>query len=121
MQVLFTQSEEFGMTPGLNIVRGKVVHFPKIRGLKIPHMGWNSIKILKKAPLLEDTPRGAYLYFVHSYYVVPEENVVATTTEYGVEFASSIWKENIFACQFHPEKSQSTGLAILKKFKDMVK
>ncbi len=121
MQILFTQSEEFGMTPGLNIVRGKVVHFPKIRGLKIPHMGWNSIKILKKALLLEDTPRGAYLYFVHSYYVVPEENVVATTTEYGVEFASSIWKENIFACQFHPEKSQSTGLAILKKFKDMVK
>lgn len=121
MQILFTQSEEFGNTPGLNIVKGKVVHFPKIPGLKIPHMGWNSIKILKKVPLFEKIPEGAYLYFVHSYYVIPEEDVVATTTEYGVEFASSIWKKNIFACQFHPEKSQNIGLTILEKFKEMVK
>lgn len=122
MQVLFTQSEEFGHTPGLNILKGKVVHFPKGSGLKIPHMGWNRIKIRRRASLLKEIPDGSYLYFVHSYYVVPEDkSIVATTTEYGVEFVSSIWKDSIFACQFHPEKSQNIGLNILKRFKEIIK
>lgn len=122
MQVLFTESEEFGHIPGFNILRGKVVHFPKVSGLKIPHMGWNQIRIKKSAPVLEETPDGSYLYFVHSYYVIPEdENLIATTTEYGIEFASSIWKDNIFACQFHPEKSQDIGLNILRRFKEVIR
>ncbi len=122
MQVLFTESEEFGHIPGFNILRGKVVHFPKVSGLKIPHMGWNQIRIKKSVPVLEETPDGSYLYFVHSYYVIPEdENLIATTTEYGIEFASSIWKDNIFACQFHPEKSQDIGLNILRRFKEVIR
>jgi glutamine amidotransferase len=122
MQVLFTESEEFGHTPGLNILRGKVVHFPKGSGLKIPHMGWNKIRIKRRAPILKEIPDGSYLYFVHSYYVIPEdESVIATTTEYGIEFASNIWKDNIFACQFHPEKSQNIGLNILRRFKEVTR
>lgn len=122
MQILFTESEEFGHTSGLNILKGKVIHFPVDYGLKIPHMGWNQIKIKKLAPLLRDVPDGSYFYFVHSYYVMPEEkDIIATTTHYGVEFTSSIWKDNIFACQFHPEKSQKLGLNMLKLFGEIVK
>lgn len=121
MQVLFTESEEFGRSRGLNIFKGKVIRFCKGYGLKIPHMGWNSIKIKKRAPLLEGIPDNSYFYFVHSYYGVPEDtDTVATTTEYGMEFTSSIWKDNIFACQFHPEKSQKLGLTLLKNFKKSV-
>jgi len=121
MQVLFTMSEEFGHTRGLDVLKGKVVHFPEDLGLKIPHMGWNSIKIKKRAPHLKGIPDNSYFYFVHSYYVVPEdEDIIATTTEYGEEFSSSVWKDNIFACQFHPEKSQKLGINILKNFKDIV-
>ena len=121
MQILFTESEEFGQSKGLNILEGKVVAFPKNPKLKIPHMGWNSIKIKKKAPLLEGIPDNSYFYFVHSYYVIPKQkDIIATTTYYGVEFVSSIWKDNIFACQFHPEKSQKLGLTLLKNFKKAV-
>ena len=121
MQVLFTESEEFGYTRGLGIFKGRVVHFPREKGLKIPHMGWNSIRIKKRAPHLKNIPDNSYFYFVHSYYVIPEDkNIIATTTEYGEEFASSIWRENVFACQFHPEKSQKVGLELLKNFKEIV-
>ena len=117
LQLLFTESEEFGRCKGLDIIKGKVVRFPENLNLKIPHMGWNTIEVKRKAPLLEGINSGSYFYFIHSYFVVPEdENIVATTTNYGIEFTSSIWKGSIFACQFHPEKSQRLGLRILKNF-----
>jgi glutamine amidotransferase len=115
LQLLFEESEEFGNRKGLGLVKGKVKRFPKGE-LKVPHMGWNSIKKVKDTPLLADLADDSYLYFVHSYYVLPDEDVTATTTDYGMEFTSSIVKDNIFACQFHPEKSQADGLKILKAF-----
>lgn len=115
LQLLFEESEEFGNRKGLGIIKGRVKRFPK-GDLKVPHMGWNSIKKVKDTPLLADLADDSYLYFVHSYYVLPEEDVAATTTSYGMEFTSSIVKDNIFACQFHPEKSQADGLKILKAF-----
>ena len=121
LQVLFTESEEFGRSKGLNIFGGKVVRFPE-NGLKVPHMGWNTIKILNQPPILNSINDGSFFYFVHSYYVVPsEKNLTATTTDYGITFTSMIWKENIFATQFHPEKSQELGLGILKGFNNFVK
>ncbi len=115
LQLLFTYSEEFGPVEGLGIVKGKVVRFAK--GMKIPHMGWNQIEIVNKNPLLEGVKDGDYFYFVHSYYVVPDEDsVTATVTDYGVKFVSMINKDNIFATQFHPEKSQKKGLLILDNF-----
>jgi glutamine amidotransferase len=116
LQLLFTESEEFGFTKGLNIIPGRVVRFPK--GLKVPHMGWNAVEIWKKdCPLLKGIKEGSYFYFVHSYYVVPFDfSVVSTSTTYGVEYTPMVWKENIFATQFHPEKSQSLGLTILENF-----
>ncbi len=115
-QVLFEGSEEFGLCKGLGILKGRVVRFPEDK-LKIPHMGWNTIKIKKECPFLEGIKNFSYFYFVHSYYAILEEKkIIATSTDYGVEFTSSIWKDNIFACQFHPEKSQRLGLKILKKF-----
>lgn len=115
LQLLFEESEEFGNCKGLGLIKGKVKRFPK-GDLKVPHMGWNSIKKVKDTPLLADLTDDSYLYFVHSYYVLADEDVVATTTGYGMEFTSSIVKDNIFACQFHPEKSQADGLKILKAF-----
>lgn len=125
LQLLFSESEEFGRHEGLDVIKGKVVRFSsELRTqnpeLKIPHMGWNDIKIKNRPSVLKDIEDGSYLYFVHSYYVVPaDDSVIATTTSYGIDFASSIWKDNVFACQFHPEKSQKTGLKILKNFGDM--
>ncbi len=122
LQLLFTESEEFGTHKGLDIIKGRVIRFPEGLSsngtkLKIPHMGWNEIRMKKKTPILDGIPEGSYLYFVHSYYVVPQDkDIIATTTDYGVEFVSSIWKNNIFACQFHPEKSQQAGLKILVNF-----
>lgn len=122
LQILFTESEEFGLTEGLNLLKGKVVRFRfEKEDLKIPHMGWNNIKIKKRAPLLEGVEDNSFFYFVHSYYVVPEDReIITTTTDYGLEFTSMIWKDHIFATQFHPEKSQSNGLRILKAFGDFV-
>lgn len=121
MQILFTESEEFGRSEGLDILKGKVVSFSRKSGLKIPHMGWNSINIKKSAPHLKQIPNNSYFYFVHSFYVIPDSvDIITTTTEYGIEFASSVWKDNVFACQFHPEKSQKLGLALLKNFKEAV-
>jgi glutamine amidotransferase len=125
LQLLFTESEEFGRHQGLGIIPGRVVRFPaemRQRGeeLKVPHMGWNQIAVRRDAPIFKGVADGSSVYFVHSYYVVPEDDgVVATVTDYGVPFCSSIWKENVMATQFHPEKSQAVGLRILKNFGDM--
>jgi glutamine amidotransferase len=119
LQLLFTESEEFGISKGLDIIKGRVIRFkgPEFSDLKIPHMGWNSISIKRQAPALSDVPDNSHVYFVHSFHVVPEDKgVIATTTPYGFEFVSSIWKDNVLAVQFHPEKSQGLGLSILKRF-----
>ncbi|MDI6781300.1 MAG: imidazole glycerol phosphate synthase subunit HisH [bacterium] len=116
LQLLFTESEEFGHCQGLDIIKGRVVKFQETE-LKIPHMGWNQLNIKKRSPILQDIPDKTFTYFVHSYFVIPEDTgVISTTTAYGVEFVSSIWKDNLYAVQFHPEKSQSQGLAMLKTF-----
>jgi imidazole glycerol-phosphate synthase subunit HisH len=122
LQLLFTESEEFGRHQGLGIVPGRVVRFPEgMRDrdgeLKVPHMGWNEIAIRRPAPIFQGIEDGSSVYFVHSYYVVPEDpEVTATETDYGLSFCSSIWKDNVMATQFHPEKSQQVGLKILKNF-----
>ena len=121
LQVLFSESEEFGTCKGLDVCRGKVVRFPEA-GLKVPHMGWNNVKISRRPPIFDGIDDNSYFYFVHSFYVAPEDNgIVAGTTEYGAEFTSMVWKDNIFATQFHPEKSQELGLKILKGFGEFVK
>lgn len=120
LQVLFSESEEFGLCKGLDVLKGRVVRFPEGR-LKVPHMGWNSVKISRRPCILNEVPDNGYFYFVHSYYVVPDnKDIVAATTEYGLEFTSMVWKDNIFATQFHPEKSQELGLKVLKGFGDFV-
>jgi glutamine amidotransferase len=120
LQVLFTESEEFGICKGLNILKGRVVKFQT--DLKVPHMGWNNVKIVRKPPIFDGIHDESFFYFVHSFYVAPRDNdVIATTTNYGVTFTSMVWKDNIFATQFHPEKSQETGLRVLKNFGDFVK
>ena len=129
LQLLFTESQEFGHFPGLDVIKGSVVPFShrlvdpddEKSFLKIPHMGWNVIHKNGSPPLLENIADESYFYFVHSYYVVPEDPaVIATTTDYGIDFVSSIYRDNIFATQFHPEKSQLQGLEILKAFGKMV-
>ncbi len=125
LQLLFSESEEFGAHRGLDVIPGKVVRFPEamtVAGeeLKVPHMGWNRIHLQKTPPDFQGVEEGSFVYFVHSYYVVPDNpEVIATTTEYGITFCSSIWKDNVVACQFHPEKSQQVGLKILKNFGEM--
>jgi glutamine amidotransferase len=125
LQMLFSESEEFGSEKGLGVFKGRVVRFQNaemggIHGQemrKIPHMGWNAIHIQKTIPVLEGIPEGSHFYFVHSYFPVPEDTrIVATTTNYGIPFASSVGQGKLFACQFHPEKSQAFGLQILKNF-----
>lgn len=117
LQVLFEESEEFGRTRGLGILPGRVVRFSEKMGLKIPHMGWNQVHIKRHSPLFEGISEGDFFYFVHSFYVVPEdEAIITTTTDYGIEFVSSVQKNNIFALQFHPEKSQSLGLRLIENF-----
>ena len=121
-QLLFTESEEFGPQKGLDLFPGRVVGFRSEDSLKVPHMGWNRIEKKKESPFLEGISDGDYVYFVHSYYVAPEDaSVVATTTAYGTSFVSSIATDHLFACQFHPEKSQEIGLHILANFARFVK
>jgi imidazole glycerol-phosphate synthase subunit HisH len=123
-QLLFSESEEFGSHQGLSILTGKVKALPRPHeeegmSFKIPHMGWNTIQVNKPAPPLRGIAPDSYVYFVHSYYVEPADpSLVSTQTEYGISFASSVWKDNIFATQFHPEKSQAVGLQVLKNFGD---
>jgi glutamine amidotransferase len=120
LQVLFSESEEFGSCRGLDIIRGNVVRF-EAGDLKIPQMGWNQLNMRDSNPLFKDIPDKSYFYFVHSYYVAPEDSaVIASTTDYGIEFTSSVWKDNIFAVQFHPEKSQALGLQLLRNFNNIV-
>ncbi len=119
-QLLFSESEEFGTHRGLGVIPGRVVRFASGGSaipMKVPHMGWNSIAIGKGSPVLDGVPNGAFMYFVHSYFVVPDDQSVACTmTDYGRPFVSSVARDNIFACQFHPEKSQSAGLRIIRNF-----
>lgn len=117
LQLLFEESEEFGRQEGLALIPGKVLGFRPEGDLKVPHMGWNSIQIRKQTAFLDGVRDSAQVYFVHSYYVVPDdESCVATVTPYGQSFVSSIATDTLFACQFHPEKSQAVGLRILKNF-----
>jgi glutamine amidotransferase len=128
LHFLFSESEEFGRHPGLNLIPGKVVRFPhppvgpgKLSApLKVPLIGWVPIRIQKAAPLFVGIPDGSHFYFVHSYYVAPADaEVVAATATYGAPFAAVIWRENLMATQFHPEKSQALGLRLLKNFGDL--
>jgi glutamine amidotransferase len=125
LHFLFSESEEFGVHKGLDLVPGRVVRFrddmpdPSAPGarLKIPHMGWNRVRVERPAPILAGLPEEPFFYFVHSYYVAPSDPAVtAGTTTYGERFASVIWRDGLFATQFHPEKSQEVGLALLKNF-----
>ena len=121
LQVLFSESEEFGHYRGLNVIPGKVVRFQPDPEHKVPHMGWNTVEVKKETPIFGEIRTGDFFYFVHSYYVVPENtDHVSTLTDYGIPFASSVWKDNVFAMQFHPEKSQQKGLTILKNFAKLI-
>jgi imidazole glycerol-phosphate synthase subunit HisH len=129
LQVLFTESEEFGCHKGLGVLSGRVKRLPfggpgtvprmteTADELKVPHIGWNEVAIQRPAPPLKGIVSGSHVYFVHSYYAEPSDpSIVCSVTDYGVSFVSSVWKDNIFACQFHPEKSQSVGLSIVRNF-----
>ena len=117
LQILFSKSEEFGSHKGLDLIRGNVVKFKPDPEHKVPHMGWNTIEKKREVPMLQGVEDGDFFYFVHSYFVVPEEaQVISTFTTYGNPFVSSISKENLFATQFHPEKSQQKGLRLLENF-----
>jgi len=122
LQLLFETSYEDGEHEGLGVLAGKVVRFEftrqqRARRLSVPHMGWNQVFRAGECPLLDGIDDGEYVYFAHSYHVVPDDDgVVATTTDYGYRFVSAVWKDNLFATQFHPEKSQQVGLKILENF-----
>lgn len=117
LQLFFEGSEESAGVEGLGLLKGRVVRFMDDYGLKIPHIGWNSLSLQNDGRLFQGIADGAYVYFVHSYYLKAEEpQIVKATTEYGDLVHASVEKGNIFACQFHPEKSGSVGLAILKNF-----
>ncbi len=117
LQILFEQSEE-GQEAGLGILGGQVVRFS--HDLKIPQIGWNQVRLNQPVPHLASISPRSWFYFVHSYYVKPaDQSIVATTTEYGYEFCSAVHQDNVFACQFHPEKSQSAGLKLLENFKQL--
>jgi len=117
MQLLFTKSYELGEHAGLNVVSGEVKQFPET--VKVPHMGWNQIEITKRSPLLNEVTDKSFVYFVHSYYVEPSDDVTLSLTEYGFRFSSIIHHNNIYGIQFHPEKSQKTGLQLLKNFAEI--
>ena len=120
LQLLFEESEESPGVRGLGILPGKILRIPDAPGLKIPHIGWNSLEIRPEARLFRGIENGAYVYFVHSYYLKAEdEAIVAAETEYSTRIHASVEKGNVFACQFHPEKSSSVGLQILKNFTEI--
>jgi imidazole glycerol-phosphate synthase subunit HisH len=117
MQILFESSEEAPGVEGLGFIKGSVPRFKN--NVKVPHMGWNSVDMARETEILAGLKNGEFFYFVHSYYCQPEEDVIATRTTYGVDFASSVQKGRTFACQFHPEKSQMAGKKLLQNFIDM--
>jgi glutamine amidotransferase len=117
LQMLFESSEE-GTLPGLSFFPGRVERFR--HELKIPQIGWNQVVLKQDMPYFAGVPDASWFYFVHSYYVVPDDpSIIATTTDYGYEFCSAIWKDNVFACQYHPEKSQDVGLKVLNNFRGL--
>jgi len=117
LQLLFTTSYEEGVYPGLDIFPGEVVRFDSIPGLKVPHMGWNQLRIRKPAPIFRDLPSEPAVYFVHGFYVKPKDaSITAAETDYPTPFTSAIWHENVVATQFHPEKSQRIGMTMLHNF-----
>ncbi|OGP67441.1 MAG: imidazole glycerol phosphate synthase, glutamine amidotransferase subunit [Deltaproteobacteria bacterium RBG_13_53_10] len=121
LQILFSESEEFGSHRGLDVIKGRVVRFRPDPEYKVPHMGWNTVEVARQAPVLQGIKSGDFFYFVHSYYVIPEEKEwIATVTDYADPFVSGIWRENLFAIQFHPEKSQQKGLKILENFAKLI-
>lgn len=117
LQLLFESSEEAPGVEGLGILKGRIIKIPDDKGLKVPQIGWNSLSFPNKGRLFEGLEQGAYVYFVHSYYLQADEpEIVTAATEYAVHIHASVEKENVFACQFHPEKSSDVGLQILKNF-----
>ena len=122
LQLMFESSEESPGVEGLSLLKGKIVRIPEGEGLKIPHIGWNNLSYPNRGRLYKDIPEDSYVYFVHSYYLQAEESeIVRATTEYGVTIHASVEKGNVFACQFHPEKSSSVGMKILENFVTVVK
>ncbi len=122
LQLMFESSEETPGVDGLGLLKGKIVRIPEGEGLKIPHIGWNNLRYPNAGRLYKDVPEDSYVYFVHSYYLQAKEpEIVVATTEYGVEIQASVEKGNVFACQFHPEKSSSVGMKILENFISVVK
>ncbi len=122
LQLMFEKSDESPGVEGLSILKGEILHIPEESGLKIPHIGWNSLKFPNKGRLFEGIKEESYVYFVHSYYLkAADEHIVAATTEYGTLIHASVEQENVFACQFHPEKSSDVGLQILKNFVQIAK
>lgn len=120
LQLLFDRSFEDGEYQGLGVIRGDVVRFDLPPHFKVPHMGWNQLRFQRRPPIFAGINDGAYFYFVHSYYVVPRDaSIIATETDYPQPFCSSIWRDNLFATQFHPEKSQDAGLRVLKNFAEL--
>lgn len=117
LQLLFESSDESPGVEGLGVLKGKIVKIPKNDGLKIPHMGWNSLEIKKDSPIFDNLPKNPFVYFVHSYYMQPEDkSIISATTRYGAELPVAVSDGNLFATQFHPEKSGDIGLMILKNF-----
>lgn len=117
LQLLFEKSEESPGVPGLGLLRGEILRLPEHPGLKVPHIGWNSLKYPNPGRLFRGIPEDSYVYFVHSYYLkAQDEGIVTATTEYGTLVHASVESGNLFACQFHPEKSSETGLTILENF-----
>jgi glutamine amidotransferase len=117
LQLLFTASDEDGRYEGLDVFQGDVVRFPDVVGLKVPHMGWNHLRIRKPGPFFADVPDGSAFYFVHSYYAAPTDpGIVAAEADYPTPFAAVVQYENLVATQFHPEKSQGVGLTLLRNF-----
>ena len=122
LQLLFERSDEAPGVKGLGILKGEILRIPAYEGLKIPHMGWNSLELKNSGHLFEGLPQNPYVYFVHSYYLkAEEEDIVKASTWYSTEIHASVEKDNVFACQFHPEKSSDTGLQILKNFAEIPK
>ena len=120
LQLLFDVSYENGRHEGLGVLPGEVVRFDLPNDFAVPHMGWNQLAIRRPAPILSGLAEGTFVYFVHSYYVAPKDSrVIATETDYGGSFCSMIWRDNVYATQFHPEKSQADGLRILKNFAEL--
>lgn len=117
LQLMFDESEESPGVPGLSLLKGRIVRIPEGGGRKIPHIGWNDLRFPKESSLFQGVPEGSYVYFVHSYYLQAEdETVVAATTEYGPVIHAAVAKDNVYACQFHPEKSGDVGMTILRNF-----